>query len=331
MPDVFTHILCGHDTIQDLDKSWRETILKKEKLFNLGCQGPDMFFYNDFIPYKKIKRGPKVGRMMHREKTGDFLIESINYIREKITTKDDFDLLFTYISGLICHFGLDRKAHPYIYYYSGKHEKNKPETRKYGGYHKRFELIIDTILTKERRGLEIHRHPVYEEIDVGTSLPKSIVDYYVYSLNRTYGPKIIINFINDSYKDMKTVLKLAYDPSGIKKNLMKTIDRIIKDDIEYNTLIYPRKIDKKYDYMNTKRSPWNHPCNKDEGYFESFYDIYDAAVKESLEMIRATIDYLEGKSHIKSLKKAFPNISYITGKETDFKCELIYYNPIFDT
>lgn len=330
MPDIFTHILCGHDTIQSLNKDWKTTILEKEKIFNLGCQGPDMFFYNDFISYKKTKRGPKFGRMMHGEKTGDFLVESINYIKERIKTKADFKLLFTYISGLICHFGLDRKAHPYIYYHSGKHEKNKPETRKYSGYHKRFELIIDTILMKERRGIETYRHPIYEEIDVGISLPKSIVDYYVYTISRTYNSKEVINFIDDSYKDMKTVLKLAYDPSGIKKSLMKAIDRIVKDDIEYSTLIYPRRIDNRHDYMNTKHKFWNHPCAIDEDYFDSFYDIYDIAVKESLDMINATIDYLENRIHINRLRKAMPNISYITGKNTDTKCELIYYKPIFD-
>lgn len=330
MPDVFTHILCGHDAIQGLDQSWRTIISKKEKLFNLGCQGPDMFFYNDFMPFIKRKRGLKFGRMMHVEKTGDFLIESINYIKENASNETDFDLLFTYISGLICHFGLDRKAHPYIYYHSGKHEKNNPETRKYSGYHKRLELIIDTILMKERKGLESHRHPIYKEIDIGTSLPKSIVNYYVCTLSKTYNPKEIINFINDSYKDMKTVLKLAHDPSGIKKFLMKVLDRIANDDIEYNTLIYPRRIDSRHDYMNTVRNPWNHPCDKSEGYFESFYDIYNLAVKESLDMIKTTINYLENKIDINKLKKAIPNISYITGKMIDAKCELIYYNPIFD-
>lgn len=330
MPDVCTHILCGHDVIQGLDKRWKTTILENERIFNLGCQGPDMFFYNDFRPFNKVKRGPKFGRMMHNEKTGDFLVESIQHIKEKITNKNDFNMLFTYISGLICHFGLDRKAHPYIYYYSGKHDKNRPETRKYGGYHKRLELIIDTIMMKERKDIETHKHPVYEEINVGTSLPKSIVDYYVNTLNKVYNTKEILNFINDSYRDMKTVLKLAYDPSGIKKNIIKWIDKILKDEIEYSTLVYPRKIDDRYDYMNNARNSWNHPCNNDEKYIESFYDIYDTAIKDSLDMIKAAISYLENKVQIINLIKALPNISYITGKKTDSKCDIIYYKPIFE-
>lgn len=330
MPDVLTHILCGHDVINNLGKDISKAILEHEKLFNLGCQGPDMFFYNDFIPTVKGKRGPKFGKMMHREKTGDFLVESIKYIKENATNRTDFSLLFTYVSGLICHFGLDRKAHPYIYYFSGKHEKDRPETRRYGGYHKRLELIIDTILLKERKSLESYKHHAYKEIDVGPSLPKGIIDYYVHALSKTYAPKEIINFVNDSYKDMKIVLKLAYDPSGVKKGIMKLIDRIVKDDIEYSTLIYPIKVDSKHDYMNTKRSPWNHPCDKSEEYFHSFYDIYDMAVKDSLSMIKAAMDYLENKIHIDDLTKIFPNISYLTGKETNAPCEIIYYRPIFE-
>lgn len=330
MPDVFTHILCGYDTIQGLDQSLRAEIFKKEKLFNLGCQGPDMFFYNDFIPTTRRKRGPKFGRMMHREKTGDFLVESIDYIKEERNNKAEFYLLFTYICGLICHFSLDRNAHPYIYYFSGKHEKDKPETRKYGGYHKRLELMIDTILMKERRNLESFKHQICEEIDVGQSLPKSIVDYYVHTLSKIYAPKEIIDFINDSYKDMKTVLKLAHDPLGIKKGLMKLIDKFAKDGIEYSTLIYPRKVDNSHDYTNTKHSFWNHPCDKSEVYSKSFYDVYDIAVNESLEMIKTAIKYLENKISIDSLRKVLPNISYITGKDTNVPCEIIYYKPIFE-
>ncbi len=330
MPDVLTHILCGHDVIKSLDKNTQKTILEKEKLFNLGCQGPDMFFYNDFIPTMKGKRGPKFGKMMHREKTGDFLIESIKYIKEKTTASSDFNSLITYVSGLICHFGLDRKAHPYIYYFSGKHESDKPETRKYGGYHKRLELIIDTILLKERNNLESFRHRAHEEIDVGPFLPKSIVEYYVYTLSKTYAPKEIINFINDSYKDMRAVLKLAYDPSGVKKGLVKIIDKIVKDDIEYSTLIYPREIDYRYDFMNVKRNPWNHPCDKSEKYIDSFYDIYDMAVKDSLNMIKSAINYLENKISLEDLRRVFPNISYLTGKEAKTPCQILYYKPIFD-
>ncbi|MGF7058045.1 zinc dependent phospholipase C family protein [Brassicibacter mesophilus] len=331
MPDILTHILCGQDTVKCLENSsWKSIIASKPKIFNLGCQGPDMFLYNDFWPCIKDKRGLKYGRMMHTQKTGDFLIESISYLNEEEIDKDNFRIIFSYISGFICHFSLDRNAHPYIHYHAGAHDANKTETRRFAGYHKRLELIIDTILLNERENAESFKYPVYQEIDVGKSLPKSIVRYLAHTIGKVYSPKKIINYINDSYKDFTTVLKLSYDPSGIKKGLLTVADVVSKDDIAYKTLIYPRKIDSQIDYMNSSRNIWNHPCNKDETYSHSFYDLYDKAVVESTDMINAFIAFLENKINISQLKEFFPNISYHTGKIIDEKCELKYYEPIFD-
>ncbi len=331
MPDILTHILCGHDTVKRIESNyWRTIIDSKQKLFNLGCQGPDMFLYNDFLPCIKDKRGLRYGQIMHTEKTGDFLLESISYLYGEESNKDEFDSIFSYICGFICHFGLDRNAHPYIHYYAGAHDKTNTETRKFAGYHKRLELIIDTILLNERKNTESYKYPVYQEIDVGQYLPKSIVRYLAYTINKVYSPKKIINYINDSYKDLITVLKLAHDPLGVKKGLLSVADMLIKDDIVYRTLIYPRKINSQVDYMNTARKSWNHPCYKDEVYSYSFYDLFEKAVVQSAEMLNAFIDFLENNINLEQLNKYFPNISYHTGKTIDEKCDLIYYEPIFD-
>lgn len=331
MPDIWTHILCGYDTISTLEDCKRKEIIEKRiKVFNLGCQGPDIFLYNDFWPWIKEKRGVKYGRLLHLKKTGDFFIEGLNFLKNKVKNKEEFNILFSYLAGFMCHFGLDRNAHPYIHYYAGVFDKSKPKTIKYSGYHKKLELIIDAIILKEKRNIDAYQYPVYKEIDIGEELPKVINDFFVYILNKLYKPKINLDFIGDSYNDIKRVMKIIHDPFGYKKVLLNFIDLFVNDQIRYSGLTYPRRIDDIIDYMNRKHNIWNHPCNKEEVYNHSFDDIYDNAVKENKIMIKGAISYLDDKIDIKQLQTYFPSVSYSTGKSTSKECELIYFNPIFD-
>ncbi len=330
MPDVWTHLLCGHDVISSLEnQDWKRVLNEKINIFKLGCQGPDVFLYNDFWPWKKKKRGPKFGKIMHLKRTGDFFVESFKYLKKRVNNYDDYLTLFTYLSGFICHFGLDRNAHPFIHYQAGVYDENDYATFKYSIYHKKLELIIDTILLKERKNLYTYKYPAYKEIDV-EKLPNVLIDFYIYILKKLYKPEIEIDFIEDSFKDMNKVLKIIHDPCGYKKVFLNMIDVVIKKQIDYSSLIYPRHIDDKKDYLNRKHNLWKHPCKKEEIYYESFDDIYMRSVIESKEMIEGAIKYIKGEVREQELIRCFPNISYSTGKHVDNDCKLIYYDPIFD-
>jgi len=330
MPDIWTHILLGQDVLNALDDHrWKTVFETRIKLFNLGCQGPDMFLYNDFWPWIKNKRAVKLGDKMHIEKTGDFFIEGLSYLKKRVTSKEDYKKLFTYLAGFICHFSLDKNAHPYIHYYSGIYDKKKKETYKYKGNHKRLELMIDTILLKEKRNITTHKYPVYNEIDIGNALPKVIIDSYKNAISKLYKLDDNYDFINDSYRDTKRALKVIHDPYGIKKSLLIFADIITKGDLVYSSVIYPRVIDENRDYLNRNHNVWNHPCNKTEVYSDSFDDIFNRSVEQAIEMIKGAIEYLEDGIKEEDLIKIFPNISYSSGKHVDDKCELKYFDPIF--
>lgn len=330
MPDVLTHVLFGYDMIDYLDKSkYRDLINKNKKLFILGCQGPDIFFYNDFWPWIKGKRGPSLGKLMHREKTGEYFIKSLEYIKQK-SGEGCFGELFSYITGAMCHFGLDRVVHPYIFYYSGKYNKNDVKTHKYREYHKKLELIIDALLLKEKKDLLSHKYPVYKEIDLGKELPKSIRKFYKHIIKSVYNLDIKSDFSNDAYKDMKRVLKVMYDPLGFKKILLNSIDFIKRGRIKYSNLTYPRKFINDKDYLNESNKIWLHPCDETKSYNASFHQLYNRAKDESENMIDNGIKFLNNKLTKKELKEAFPNLSYSTGEEINNNIVMKYFDPIFD-
>jgi len=334
MPDIITHILFGEDMIDTIDEwedsRWKRDLLKRKELFILGCQGPDIFFYNDFWPWNRNKRGPKVGSHMHLEKTGDFFMEGLKYIKRNKHEKKDIEALFTYLSGFMCHFALDKKSHPYIFYFTGEYDKARPETVQYKGYHKRLELIIDTILLKEKRGIKSYNYSIRGKIDVGKSLPESITNFYDYAFKEIYGLNIDRGLANSSYKDIKKVFKLIYDPLGVKKGLLHTLDFFVNDRVKYSNLTYPRKIDESIDYMNRNHNMWIHPCDKNEIHEESFYDLYKEALEDSKEMIASSIRFLQKNKKMEDFKKLFPNVTYSTGKANHECPQQRHFSPIFD-
>lgn len=130
MPDIITHILCGEKTVEKIyDATLRNEVINRRKLFNIGCQGPDIFLYYKIWPWSKHDQFSNLGELLHKEKTGDFLYESILYLGQFQNNSEEFYDLFTYIIGLICHYNLDRLSHPYINYFSGIND-GTPEKKK---------------------------------------------------------------------------------------------------------------------------------------------------------------------------------------------------------
>ncbi|MTI67705.1 MAG: zinc dependent phospholipase C family protein [Firmicutes bacterium] len=329
MPDLLTHTLFGEDILKKVNDSLSTIIKENRALFNLGCQGPDIFFYNDYLPWIKKKRGPKLGALMHNEKTAKFILEAINYLNLNVNNKEDYNKLLSYIIGFISHFELDRIAHPYIVYYTGIYDKYDKNTFQYKGNHKRLELIIDFLLLKDKKNKIATKTPLYKIINGGDNLANIISLFFISTFNKVYLTNIDKSLINDSYKDMKKVLKILYDPYGFKKTLLNVVDIATNNKFDYSNLTYPRSIKDNLDYLNINKNKWNHPCYKNEVYEYSFYELYDIALEISLSAISKTLKYLNGTIDFLTFKKSYPNVSYVTGKNTKNKCKMIYTNPIF--
>ena len=159
MPDVLTHILCAEESMEKVQSNTLKKYINKNKiLFNFGAQGPDIFIYYKGWPWVKKGVACKLGERMHNEKTGLFLKESIEYLKNS-KGQEEFNDLLVYLSGFLCHFALDKNAHPFIYYFGGvsQGEKNK----KYDNYHKKLEIIIDTIMLKRQKKI-MHRSIMFQ-------------------------------------------------------------------------------------------------------------------------------------------------------------------------
>ena len=142
MAGTMTHTFFAEDVYKNLDNK------KYINIENLKtyAQGHDIFFFTFNILNYKTK---KIGNFMHRNKTKDFFINIISYIKDNNLQNNKDVMSFLY--GYICHYCLDLTVHPYVTYKCGIFNKKKKETYKYNSKHSDFETYIDAYMIKERK------------------------------------------------------------------------------------------------------------------------------------------------------------------------------------
>ncbi|SES98099.1 Zinc dependent phospholipase C [Salinibacillus kushneri] len=304
MPNIWTHIMFCEDVMVSLNDPVH--LQDAQGFLNLGAQGPDPFFYHNFWPWKQDEHINDIGKRLHTEKCGPFLMDMIQsgIVKSKPTK--------AYILGFVTHHILDRNAHPYIHYRAG-YQKNK---------HQELEVLIDTLMMKKFRNLDTWKVPVYKEIDVGSTLDHEISELLSTTILHHFhehAQKLPEDFVQLSYRDMKRALKILFDPYSWKNHLLGSMISPFSHQ--------PIKNDK--DYLNENHSTWHHPATN-EPHHESFIDLYNQGKKESLETLYAIIKYWEDpNSHNEQIiTDLIDNISYDTGKPLAENLENRYSSPI---
>lgn len=315
MPDIITHYIFGLDTVKNIKHSSIYKIIKENRnLFFIGLQGPDPIYYHHL--HGKNNKSFIASRM-HNEKTGDFLVSSLCYLKRYEPDSKAFCEVLSYLSGFICHYILDSMAHPYVFYLGGRYLEEDPETHKYIGLHKEIELAIDTLLYEERFSSKISHFKIYKHILHDIPIPASICGLYDEMLFLLYGINNGGNIFSEAYKDTRKYFKLTYDPLGGKKALAHSLSPFFSKHITsfMNSFSYFNCLDKDFDYMNKSKHVWLHPVTGTV-YTFSFYDILRNAAKKSTLLLLAAYDFSISKLSADEFRLYLPNISYLTGLPT---------------
>lgn len=329
MPDAWTHILCAEDAIKNIsDRKYRDIIINNKEIYKFGAQGPDPLLYCKLYNPHKREFVKKLSQVLHTAKTSEFLIFLIESLRR--SDKEEFAKLFAYVAGFITHYALDTLAHPFIYYFGGVYDPKYPYTRKYDIYHKRLEVIIGTIELKNRLGKDAYNTPLYKQIEIEKGLPECINELFYRGFWHIHKIKVEVDIMENCYKGMREILKYLMDESGIKNEILSTMEKVLCKSFKAKASIYPRYIDETLDYLNEDHNKWNHPCDLNEIYYKDFEEIYEEAVENSSKMICSVIDYLNSKSSLKEIKCIFLDKSYETGKVLKDYSKMQYYKCIFE-
>ncbi|QDP39699.1 zinc dependent phospholipase C family protein [Radiobacillus deserti] len=303
MPNIWTHMLFCDELLETIKEP---ACVEYETYLNLGAQGPDPFFYHNFLPWKKEKKVNHIGTLLHTERCGEFLLYLIQ------NAPQHGEKAKAYVLGFVTHHILDRNTHPYIHYRAG-YKGNK---------HQYLEVIIDTIMMKRIRNQDTWRFPVYKEIDVGSKLDDK-VHQLIKEAIRIHFPEAIKNlpseFVQDSYRDMKRALRIVSDSTGIKHIFLSS----------FISSFSHRPIREGKDYLGEEGSTWYHPATNEPS-TKSFLDLYEEAKIEGTDILIALLQYWDRPSddQFAKLNTLLDDISYDTGTPVSMRHKPIYSDPI---
>ena len=182
MPDIIVHTSFGAEVLEQLN------IDVDRDIYDFGLVGPDPYLFYRFYIAPFRHRVNRYSSKMHREHTGDFLIELIK--RGKNDSR-----VFSYAAGFLCHYALDSNTHPYI---NRKAKGSFP-----------MHMAIEHKLDRMNGG----------EVRIPRFLPESMKDAVGGAITRIYGWDDAWEKFKQGHRDMKPFYAIVTDKSGLLDKL----------------------------------------------------------------------------------------------------------------
>ena len=113
MPGFTTHYVLGMKAYNDMPQNNLKFIIAKYRwLYQLGLQGPDMFFYN--LPILRHRDHRNVGSLCMNTMCNYFFRCCFLQL-SRIGSRQQREEGLAYMCGFICHYIGDSICHPYVY------------------------------------------------------------------------------------------------------------------------------------------------------------------------------------------------------------------------
>lgn len=287
MPAILTHDLFAHELLRYPATSFIATE-EERNAFLLGNQGPDPLFFAvvspALIPYKDL------GSQMH-DQLPSFLMESLVHTIEEApeTAKP---VIRAYVAGFICHYLLDRAAHPFVYAQQNALCDAGVEglTRADGHeVHAVIECELDEMMLYSRTRLTVASYPPHENVLRGDNQTLASISFAIRStLWNTYRAAAPKNFFARCVRNYRLVERATYSPTGAKARLYGSIERLRRNHSFAQAFCHRDIALMDSPFNNTEHHVWTDPFTNLE-HATSFTDIYEATLQEANRVIPAIL------------------------------------------
>jgi len=314
MPGFITHYICGQAALGAADSNAQKMIRPYQQFYNIGTQGPDIFFY--YVPGFLKKHSRDIGIQMHKHHFGDFISHMIDIMMIDKLPDVSRDLLFAYISGFLTHYAMDATAHPYVYSKTGVRQKgDKAKAIKYSVDHRKFETAIDVLMLNLMSSKKPADYKLWELIHVDNDQVRIVAGAMSASIRETYGRNISPKDVYKAMAYMTNITRIIQSRRGRRKRFMELIENLMIGEHLVSSIVHMQQINDGVDYMNIEKSPWNIPGTEEKT--ESFVELYHEAVGESNRMIDTLWRHMNGEVSRKKLILALGDRSLSTGFAPD--------------
>lgn len=259
----------------------KQNFPKHKKIFYLGSQGPDPFFYYGYTsPLRSnIKEVREFGTYLHEIDpfiTFSFLFD---YAKNE-EDKGNEEILIAFIKGLMSHYVLDRTCHPYIFYKTGFPLKGTI----FSIYHSLLETDIDVLVEENFNDKPSFKEMLKvdnKELKLVSKMMKALADH----LNKEGVDE------KSYYRSVKTMITVNRCINSKLFGFRKFIFSHFMKNTAINAMSHPKlkKLDKKIDYLNLNEEEWFNVVTNESMGKDNFFDLFDKAYID-LAHILQTID-----------------------------------------
>lgn len=263
-------------------KKWQDDAIlsvcqKHQGIFEIGCQGPDLFLYNPAMLFSTYDKN--LGERMHVEKCGRFMACLAEEIQRQ-DEKEDIEVGISYLMGLLAHYTLDSSLHPYVYARTGYDPADAYASKATLGIHFRLEAAIDANLIAEK--LEIMPSAFYPDktMQVSKKEKKSIADRIAHAISSCYHLDLKKTTVLETIFMMQHIVPQFFDRTGRRKRYLSRLEFPIWEDGLFSNLFVEDDYVGKKGIMNGRNAIWYHPWNHKLASKASVWEIYDEALDQ---------------------------------------------------
>lgn len=327
MPGFTTHYIMGMKAFNDFRPSSLKLIIAKYRyIYQLGLQGPDIFFYN--LPLVRHRNHKNVGMYMHESHVNKFFENYLKRIGD-LSSKRQKEMAEAYFAGAMCHYIGDSVCHPYVYGRIGHDPKLRSgKQRDTQALHASLENDIDAILLykyKKKRPSQFNQAATISLSGLETQfisrfLSNVINDTYysplVPSSKTNY--KVTQQMVSRSIWAMRIGCRVISDPEEKKKRKINFFERhVLKHPVISSKLVTDVISDMKW-ALNSAHETWINPWDNAYASQMSFPELFMRSLAKCSDCYYLFNELTEKKlpwtrEDMSPLLSALGNFSYHSG------------------
>ena len=277
MPGFTTHYIFGMKAYNDMPFTpLKHTIAKYRWLYQLGLQGPDMFFYN--IPILRHRDYRNVGSYMHEHKVNAFFeccLRRIGTIRSRQQQEE----AISYLAGFINHYIADSICHPYVYGRIG-YPVDAP-TSMHHGMHAHLENELDAILLwkyKKKKPSEFNQTATIclngQEIQFISHFLASCINETYYPITYRNNFQVTPAMVHRSIWALRFGCRTLSDKNGKKKVGIAQVESIFVNHPVASAKMVTDSVTDYRSSCNLNHEAWGNPWDPTRVSTASFVDLF---------------------------------------------------------
>lgn len=315
MPNFYAHTLAANRAVVMISHPGiKAAIQEYPKVFNLGAQGPDFFFFYRAYPWGNPENFHEIGNRAHVKDTGKLFQAAMRYIQGKPV--EERKLLAAYLCGFLTHYALDSVAHPYVLYFTGDITQDSPGYSRFSRNHTRFEAAIDAWLIWEQLGKAPPAVKKLHLFDITPEAALQIGEMLAHTLATVHQVSVLPAKIATAFTDLADLTRVIIDPWHPLALVAHGLGRWLDPHGTGRATFYPQDATVAVPFLNLERTPWKFAW---DGMPQptSFLDLMEQGVADSAQFIEAAGKVMLDGGSPAVIADLIGNRSMLTGLDCD--------------